>query len=727
MKKLNHILIASCLILFGACSAEENSPEMRERDRTAGKVHFRAELPDPLITRTTLGDADNGHHKVSWEEGDKVRIVFGSGADDYVDALVGTDGDIEAEVPEAEAYYAVYPVCETALDGDGFSFVLPVEQSGEFAAAGFLTAVATEQDRVFNFANASGLLKFEVKRSGLVRAAIRACDGTPLAGTSDKGIDSVSVTLNGPGTYYAAVLRDADMKAGLAFRFYEEDGALPGVLSLSAIKAGAGELWDLGAPDSRIYEGDYYITPDGSGDGKSADAPAGPALLHRLLSTRLSSGLSADGVAHAWRVSGKTIHLLPGEYWFDEESGIVSALAKCSPVRIEGAGEVVVTSEGASAFSLGGEASFSFRGITFKGSTTPGNGAAINWSSTGRLQLADCVFEGNTAALSGGALYASAGTVDVSGCSFVANKAAAGIAYSAAGGLASGGAVYAVCPAEAVGETLLRMYRCGFSDNESGTYGCHLSIYTASGEFNCTAYADACSFKDGYADNGGAAKASGGERYYGKSIHSDALKEAGVSVLAVNNSTVAGLRETPAKDAKYNGMSLVSGENTVMMALNSTFFGASNGTIFKNLYRNGSESRVDEVYLMNCLLTNMTNTASVAKTSINLYSGTPVVKAAFNLFDESKNGYSGTGDTSGIRYDQITWTWNDTDLLYEWSTTSAVTSYATAAAVEEFALENMPGFDAWLKTNSPAPYSADQAGHSRNPLKLNKGAWDTGL
>lgn len=726
MKKIYSIFILAGLSGLLACSRDEGSARPADNgDAQTVSLSFKAVLPeDGLTTKTILGEPEEGHRKVSWTEGDKIRIVYGENGGDYVDATIGSEGEIEVDIPEADVYYAVYPVCEASLSGGVFTFTVPSSQSGKFSDAGFMTASATTDNRVFSFENASGLVKFEVKRSGVTRAVLRACDGTSIAGSADDGEKEISISIGGTGVYYATLLKNADLKAGIALRFFEGETALPGVLSLTALNASPGIIWNLGAPDERIFEGDYFISPDGTGIGKSADSPAGPALLQRLLGAD-----TADGVAHSWRIGGKKIHLAVGTYAFNAESGyVVSTLSACDPVQIVADGEVTITSDGASAFTVAGGASFSFEGIKFSSCTTTESGAAMNWGSTGALVLKNCTFDGNVAAKAGGALYLSAGTADVSSCTFTGNKAAEGLGYNKDGGQPSGGAIYAIAPAGAEANTLLRIDHCFFDGNESGTYGAHLSLYTTSGDFRCIVWLNASSFKDGYASNGGVAKASSGERYYGKSIHADALKEVGQSEIAFNNCTVAGKRETPASDCKYNGMSLVSGENTRMMAVNSTFFGASNGTIFKNYNRNGTDTRNDEAYIFNCLLTNMTNTASVAKSSINLVNGTPVIKAGYNLFDDRKNAYVvADTDTPSIRYDQISWTWNDSDHLYEWSTEKEVTKFSTAAAADAFVNENLPSFDTWLKTIAANPYAVDQAGHARNSEKLNKGAWDAGL
>ena len=709
MKKIYIVLsaLAACM----ACSREvvPSNNYVDEPEQTSVRS-FYAILPELSETKTILGEAEDGHHKVSWTDGDMIRIVFGTGDNDYVDAAVAADGSVEADVPEAEIYYAVYPVCNARIEDNTFLFDIPSEQGGKFSEAGFMTASASATDRVLSFTNASGLVSFEVKRDDVSRVVIRSCDGTPISGNANAGIDSVSVSLNGPGVYYAAFLKDADLKAGLGMRYYKGSDALPGVLSIAAVKAEGGKLWNLGCPEEMIHEGDYSITPE------SQD------LLRKLLNTHLSEGLDADGKVHAWRVGGKKIHLAAGTYSFNAESGyLLSSLGACSPVQIIGEEGTVIKSEGAGAFSISNAGSFCFENITFDGSTTGGNGAAINWSSTGTLKLKNCVFSNNSAAGAGGALYLSAGTVDIESCIFTGNNAAAGVAYNKDGGLPSGGAVYAICADGAVAGTKLKINHCTFADNTSGTYGAHLSIYTSSGDASCSAWLNACSFREGYSDNGGKTAAQSGERYYGKSIHSDGLADVGFSELAFNNCTVAGKAVTPASDAKWNGLSLVSGERTRMLAVNSTFFGASNGTIFKNLYRGG---KVEEVYMMNCLLTNLTK----SKTSINLYAETPVVKADYNVYDDRKNGYTiQEHDTKGILYTDIAWTWNDTDKLYEWSTAKEISNYATSDIVETLVKESMPEYDAWLKTLSAAPYGIDQAGHTRNAGKLNPGAWDAGL
>ena len=709
MKKIYIILsaLAACI----ACSRElaPSNDCVDELKQTVVKS-FYAILPELGETKTALGEAEDGHHKVSWTDGDKIRIVYGTGNDDYVDALVAADGSVEANVPEAETYYAVYPVCNARIEDNTFLFDIPSDQDGKFAEVGFMTASASASDRVFSFTNASGLVSFEVKRDDVSRVVIRACDGTPLSGNALKGLDSVSVSLNGPGLYYAAFLKDADLKAGLGMRYFKGSEALPGVLSISAVKAESGKLLNLGCPEEIIHEGDYSVTPE------SQD------LLFKLLNTHLSEGIDADGTVHAWRVGGKVIHLSAGTYIFNNESGyLVSSLGVCSPVKIIGEDGTVIKSEGGSAFSISNAGSFQFENITFEDSTTDGNGAAINWGSNGSLSLKNCVFNNNAAAGAGGALYLSAGSVDIESCTFTGNNAAAGVAYNKDGGLPSGGAVYAICAEGAVAGTMLKIDHCTFADNTSGTYGAHLSIYTSSEDETCSAWLNACSFREGYADNGGKTAAQSGERYYGKSIHSDGLADVGLSELAFNNCTVAGKAVTPATDAKWNGLSLVSGERTRMLAVNSTFFGASNGTIFKNLNRG---EKVEEVYMMNCLLTNLTK----SKTSINLYAGTPVVKADYNVYDDRKNGYTiQEHDTKGILYTDIAWTWNDSDKLYEWSTAKEISNHATSDIVETFVKESMPEYDVWLKTLSAAPYGIDQAGHTRNAGKLNPGAWDAGL
>ncbi|MHC4251069.1 MAG: choice-of-anchor Q domain-containing protein, partial [Planctomycetota bacterium] len=109
-----------------------------------------------------------------------------------------------------------------------------------------------------------------------------------------------------------------------------------------------------------------------------------------------------------------------------------------------------------------------------------GSGAGLYAPGVMGLVTANCVFAGNTAELSGGALFASAGSATVTDCEFEANTAVGGTG----GGVASSG-----CLASVTG--------CTFTDNSAREGGGVASYYSNITVDGCTFSANAASYDGG--------------------------------------------------------------------------------------------------------------------------------------------------------------------------------------------------------------------------------------
>jgi len=224
MKKNLFMVAAVALMAMVSCNKEEIGNNGVEGGH-ASDIVFSAELEQPdggaavapaaVQTKTSLGEAVNNVHPVTWNAGDKIKVngvEFSATADGS-----RTDFTTTASFTEAATYYAVYPA-SAAGASDLTKVTIPASQNGTFAEAAI--SVAQSNTQSLHFKNVASILKFQVP-AACSEVTIESTSN--LAGTfpvtfDDKGLPVIGTVTNGSkkitvtgsfktGTdYYVAVL-----------------------------------------------------------------------------------------------------------------------------------------------------------------------------------------------------------------------------------------------------------------------------------------------------------------------------------------------------------------------------------------------------------------------------------------------------------------------------------------------------------------------------------------
>ncbi len=373
MKKYYIILMSVAALSFAmlSCSKEVIDPSQQEPNQKEEPVEEEpgkddTPVPEGMIrltfnvsqegdasdnkcddTKTTWGTTHD------WSEDDEIRILWGTGENDYVDAEV-VDGKVKATVAEADTYYAVYPTSGAfALrDGGTIDFGIPIIQDGSFSSANMMAAVTSKEAATLNFKNLTHIFKFHLTddspydrfqfctNNGSIVVNTYGvtfdAEGKVTIGTRTEEIsgfaNSKYVRLHSgmaPGEdYYFAVVPGANYSLGFGLQARltgSEGGYTAGALSKRAIDTSDPcVITDLGNLDTFVHS-DWFITANGTGDGTSWDNPGGPALLRSLLVMPEEFTVNQAKINHTTRLNNAKIHLKEGTYNFQtilSDSGI---------------------------------------------------------------------------------------------------------------------------------------------------------------------------------------------------------------------------------------------------------------------------------------------------------------------------------------------------------------------------------------------------------------------
>lgn len=423
-----------------------------------------------------------------WSEGDQIRILWGEGESDYVDAEV-VDGKVTANVVDADYYYAVYPTTAGyALDlteGE-VTITVPRYQSGSFADANIMAAKTGKEAAAFNFKNMTSILKFttgstysynsasfmvndkSIKLTGEVHTTFPAEFSVTTSNTVMKE-DIVCIQPNNPTgnpgmsantTYYLAMLPGESVDNGIGFKIEKRVGSsvdlVAGGISKSSFNRERSKVYDLGTLDSRIVT-DWYISETGTGNGASAGTPAAPERLMDLLNPSYSTQNTTAG----WRLANATIHVAAGTYnlqalnggaVFDPHYNLGGLVAhvKGEGTALNPTNFVCNEADGDHIFAVTGTnrvGNFTFENITFTATNSfATNGIAFYLTSTGAnnvITFKDCTFTGLTSTVSSGSGYGGAAVniydsaaydVIFNGCTFSGNTAVRGGAVALTNG-----------------------------------------------------------------------------------------------------------------------------------------------------------------------------------------------------------------------------------------------------------------------------------------------------
>lgn len=485
MKK-TALIMAAMLSAAVSCTKEQiheeksDKPEIEAPGESEGSIPMEFTAVSDL-TRTSIGELNGGKREISWVKDDEIKIIYNNKSTTAKAETTGASTIFKANVDKASAYYAVYPSSAATVAEDGsWKVAIPAKQdvSGGFGSAHYAAAVA--KDGKLAFRNLCGWLRFTIADQRIKSVLIRGNGEQFLAGnlavtfdeegniaskTVSNGNSRIIVNVNGAGEYYVAVLPDVNLENGVGFRFYtsneivSENAIETGVFSSKALSVEQGKIVNLGGLDSRIVT-DWWISPSGTGDGKSADSPAaGVEFLRAKLAQDVTSDKTRNGLAKGYGCMGITIHAAAGEYDFAGHEINITWPGHTSSVgtTILGAEGTIFKNTGSSRFfKIGKSVDLKFENITFDGGNagTENGGAIWQNDATAILAFKNCAFKNNNAT-NGGAVYMAGSNMTAENTSFSDNTATT-----------AAGAVGIAGTAELVSFT-----DCDFTSNTAGKHG----------------------------------------------------------------------------------------------------------------------------------------------------------------------------------------------------------------------------------------------------------------
>lgn len=485
MKK-TALIMAAMLSAAVSCTKEQIHEEKSDKPEIEASGESKGSIPMEFtavsdLTRTSIGELNGGKREISWVKDDEIKIIYNNKSTTAKAETTGASTIFKANVDEAPAYYAVYPSSAATVAEDGsWKVAIPAKQdvSGGFGSAHYAAAVAKDGNLAFR--NLCGWLRFTIADPSIKSVLIRGNGEQFLAGnlavtfdeegniaskTVSNGNSRIIVNVNGAGEYYVAVLPDVNLENGVGFRFYtsneivSENAIETGVFSSKALSVAQGKIVNLGGLDSRIVT-DWWISPSGTGDGKSADSPAaGVEFLRAKLAQDVTSDKTRNGLAKGYGCMGITIHAAAGEYDFAGQEINVTWPGHTSSVgtTILGAEGTIFKNTGSSRFfKIGKSVDLKFENITFDGGNagTENGGAIWQNDATAILAFKNCAFKNNNAT-NGGAVYMAGKNMIAETTSFSDNTATT-----------AAGAVGIAGTAELVSFT-----DCDFTSNTAGKHG----------------------------------------------------------------------------------------------------------------------------------------------------------------------------------------------------------------------------------------------------------------
>lgn len=491
MKK-TALIMAAMLSAAVSCTKEQIHEEKSDKPEIEAPGESKGSIPMEFtavsdLTRTSIGELNGGKREISWVKDDEIKIIYNNKSTTAKAETTGASTIFKANVDEAPAYYAVYPSSAATVAEDGsWKVAIPAKQdvSGGFGSAHYAAAVAKDGNLAFR--NICGWLRFTIADPSIKSVLIRGNGEQFLAGnlavtfdeegniaskTVSNGNSRIIVNVNGAGEYYVAVLPDVNLENGVGFRFYtsneivSENAIETGVFSSKALSVEQGKIVNLGGLDSRIVT-DWWISPSGTGDGKSADSPAaGVEFLRAKLAQDVTSDKTRNGLAKGYGCMGITIHAAAGEYDFAGQEINVTWPGHTSSVgtTILGAEGTIFKNTGSSRFfKIGKSVDLKFENITFDGGNagTENGGAIWQNDATAILAFKNCAFKNNKAN-NGGAIYMAGSNMTSESTSFSDNTATT-----------AAGAVGIAGTAELVSFT-----DCDFTSNTAGKHGGALQNY----------------------------------------------------------------------------------------------------------------------------------------------------------------------------------------------------------------------------------------------------------
>ena len=334
------LLLASALAIV-SCAKEISETPTEPDDSTPEYTTITLTAAHPVMTETgaaaqenegtaeistkTILDETSG--SVSWAKGDKLKLVCEDGSDFTTEALTEADlkdggktATFKATVKSGKALkWAVYPSeIVTSLTDGKFSVTVPQVQDGNFEHAS-IEVGEIGADNAIALKNVCALLKFTVADENTTAAKVFiGGNGAPLNGkanisskiladsyTASEDVPdyqpNVEVTVNGPGTYYAAIL--PAKTTGLSMQIYAADNTLLAEnISSNVLDAPRKAIKNLGNLREKPFANKRFVTENGTGDGSSwENAWSFSKLFSNLQTLKLTDHviIMSEGIARS--------------------------------------------------------------------------------------------------------------------------------------------------------------------------------------------------------------------------------------------------------------------------------------------------------------------------------------------------------------------------------------------------------------------------------------------
>ena len=466
-KNFMMIALASVLMMPVSCTKNEmNAPEDKapSYDFDLKEMTFDA-VPEDGATKTSI---DLGTGVVSWNEGDAIKLVWelsknvGSSTSETLTAenivegtasfSVEAPADFENETTEETSrhMYAVYPSTLEVDYSNGSSLyvTVPDVQDGSFANAS-VSLAKWYYGKPLAFKNLCGLVQVVVADEAVRKIVLEA--NTDIAGKVDvggfdggvvnvksvkEGKKTITVNVNGAGTYYIAVLPSS--LEGFYMALYDEKNELIGdKFSDNTLTVARKQVRKLGTLATGFSDR-YYVKVNGKGDGSSWDNAANLSGLKSLVSQNavkmvyvaagtysFSNGNFASNAADAADFS------VYGGYSADATGFSLSGRDIVNNATIFDAGHTESTTADKRIWVIQ-KGTFLFSGITFQNAYRASKadiGSAVILEGAVDVTFNDCIFQNNTnlqvpneGKLGGGALRLASSSVSVfNECKFLNN------------------------------------------------------------------------------------------------------------------------------------------------------------------------------------------------------------------------------------------------------------------------------------------------------------------
>ena len=335
------LILASALAIV-SCAKEISETPTEPDDSTPEYTTITLTVSHPVMTETGAAAQENegtaeistktslveSTGSVSWAVEDKLKLICEDGSDFTTEALSEADlkdggktATFKATVPAGKALkWAVYPsdIATELTNGGKFSVTVPQVQDGKFEHAS-IEVGEIGKDNSIALKNVCALLKFKVADANTTAAKVFiGGNGAPLNGkanisskiladsyTASKDVPdyqpNVEVTVNGPGTYYAAIL--PAKTTGLSMQIYSADNTLLAEnISSNALDAPRKTIKNLGELRCTPFANKRFVTENGTGDGSSwENAWSFSKLFSNLQTLKLTDHviIMSEGIARS--------------------------------------------------------------------------------------------------------------------------------------------------------------------------------------------------------------------------------------------------------------------------------------------------------------------------------------------------------------------------------------------------------------------------------------------